>query len=86
LIQAYEKDKKKQGDGRLLPGLNATNDQLFFLGFAQVQYLGPRELGIYNCGWQTLWSKPCRAFIIFETRDIPSSCRLQIRLIFDSKN
>ncbi|CAB3998527.1 endothelin-converting enzyme homolog isoform X2, partial [Paramuricea clavata] len=28
--------KKKLGGERLLPGLNATNDQLFFLGFAQV--------------------------------------------------
>lgn len=36
-IQAYQKHKKENGDERLLPGLNATNDQLFFLGFAQVE-------------------------------------------------
>jgi hypothetical protein len=37
LIQAYQGYKKKLGGERLLPGLNATNDQLFFLGFAQVK-------------------------------------------------
>ncbi|XP_028393763.1 endothelin-converting enzyme homolog isoform X2 [Dendronephthya gigantea] len=34
--QAYQTFKKNYGDEGILPGLNATNDQLFFLGFAQV--------------------------------------------------
>ena len=37
ITQAYQSFKKKHGDEGRLPGLNATNDQLFFLGFAQVK-------------------------------------------------
>ncbi|GFO06516.1 endothelin-converting enzyme 1 [Plakobranchus ocellatus] len=33
--RAYKKLVKKKGTSKLLPGLNLTQDQLFFLGYAQ---------------------------------------------------
>lgn len=41
-VQAYQSWVWKNGEEKRLPAVNLTNDQLFFVGFAQVRiFLGP---------------------------------------------
>ena len=37
--QAYQNWKKENGEEKRLPGLDLSNEQLFFLGFARVRHL-----------------------------------------------
>lgn len=41
VLQAYQTWVQKNGQEKTLPAVNLTNDQLFFVGFAQVSSRGP---------------------------------------------
>lgn len=47
-VQAYQSWVWKNGEEKRLPAINLTNDQLFFVGFAQVRILFSDDLSFLS--------------------------------------
>lgn len=68
--QAYRSWIRKNGEEKRLPAVNLTNDQLFFLGFAQVSFfssgmvLRPSLTCFVSCFFSQPWLRLCLSSLV----------------------